>query len=439
MKEKKKIPLYIKILIGIVLGIIFGLLSTQFPSLPAFTLNYIKPFGTIFINILKLLAIPLIMSSLITGVASLRELKKLGSIGGKTILIFFCTAIIATSMAITLANIIKPGEGFSAETKEKLISKYGSVAENAVGKAEATDTGPLRLLADMVPQNFFSAASANENMLQIVFFSVIIGIAILKTPFDKALPVIKFFEGINEILLKLVSLIMQFAPVGVFALMASVLVEISGDNPAEIAVFLMRLLKYSLTVLIALMVMLFIIYPAVFLLFSKIKYGQFFKGMRPALLLGFSTSSSNATLPVTMERVEKHLGVSPEITGFVLPFGTTVNMDGTAIYQSVAAVFVAQALGLDLSLSAMITIVFTATLAAVGAAGIPGAGMVTLISVFESVGVPSVVGVALIMAPDRILDMCRTVVNVAGDAVAAVVIAKSEDRKSEGINGKLGS
>ncbi|MBX9853270.1 MAG: dicarboxylate/amino acid:cation symporter [Cytophagaceae bacterium] len=432
MKEKKKIPLYIKILIGIVLGIIFGLLSTQFSSLPAFTLNYIKPFGTIFINLLKLLAIPLIMSSLITGVASLRELKKLGSIGGKTILIFFCTAIIATTMAITLANIIKPGEGFSVETKEKLISKYASVAENAVGKAEATDTGPLRLLVDMVPQNFFSAASANENMLQIVFFSVIIGIAILKTPFDKALPVIKFFEGINEILLKLVSLIMQFAPIGVFALMASVLVEISGDNPAEIAVFLMRLLKYSLTVLIALMVMLFVIYPAVFLLFSKIKYGQFFKGMRPALLLGFSTSSSNATLPVTMERVEKHLGVSPEITGFVLPFGTTVNMDGTAIYQSVAAVFVAQALGLDLSLSAMITIVFTATLAAVGAAGIPGAGMVTLISVFESVGVPSVIGVALIMAPDRILDMCRTVVNVAGDAVAAVVIAGSEKKVGSG-------
>jgi Na+/H+-dicarboxylate symporter len=370
-----------------------------------------------------MIAIPIILSSLITGVASLKDLTKLGRIGGKTILLFLFTATIATSMGITLAGFIKPGEGISSEIRTNLSKQFGSTAEVTVSRAhEYHNAGPLKIIQDMVPDNIIKAASDNTLMIQVVFFAVLIGIAIIKVKDNKASSVLNFFESLNEILMKLVSMIMNFAPYGVFALIASVLAAIGGD----ISGFLIELGKYCLTVLVALVLMLFVVYPAIFLIFSDISYKQFFKGMQPALLLGFSSSSSSATLPVTLERVEKHLGVPEYITRFVLPFGTTINMDGTAIYQSVAAVFAAQALGIDLTFGQMITVILTAIVSAAGAAGIPGAGMVTLVIVLESIGIPSMAGIVLITAPDRLLDMCRTVVNVAGDAVAAVVIAKSE-------------
>lgn len=424
-KKKKKIPLYLRIIIGMALGFIWGIFASDLSWGPAFTQDYIKPFGTIFINLLKMIAIPIILSSLLTGVASLKDLSKLGKIGGRTVILFICTALIATTVGLTTANVVNPGVGFPAETREMLIAKYSpSIEKTVLTASKMKEAGPLKPLVDMVPENITKAASDNINMLQIVFFALILGIAIIKVPFDTAAPIVSFFHSLNEILIKLVGMIMQFAPIGVFALIASVLVEIASSSGAY--QFILSLLSYSLTVIAALLIMLFIVYPAIFLIFSNIKYKQFFKGMRPALLLGFSTSSSSATLPVTMERVEKQLGVPEHITGFVLPFGTTINMDGTALYQTVAAVFVAQALGLDLSILQMSIIALTATVAAAGAAGIPGAGMVTLIIVLESAGIPSEIGLALITPPDRILDMCRTVINVAGDAVAAVVIGSSE-------------
>lgn len=423
-KKKKKFPLYLKIITGMTLGIIWGIYSSEQSWGPSFTKDYIKPFGTIFINLLKMIAIPIILTSLITGVASLKDISKLGKIGGRTLLLFFCTAIIATSLGIGLASVIKPGNGFSPDVRQKLSLQYSATAEKTlISATQFKESGPLSFLTDMVPENVTRAASDNKNMLQMVFFALILGIAIIKVPNGNAEPVLKFFESLNEILIKLVGIIMYFAPFGVFALLASVLSEIAGDAAMQ---FLLSLFSYTLTVLLALIILLFIVYPLLFTYLSKIKYKQFFKAMQPALLLGFSTSSSSATLPVTMERVEKHLGVPEHITGFVLPFGTTVNMDGTAIYQAIATVFVAQALGLDLSIWEMMAVALTATLAAAGAAGIPGAGMVTLVIVMESVGIPSMVGIALITPPDRILDMCRTVVNVAGDAVAAIIIAGTE-------------
>jgi Na+/H+-dicarboxylate symporter len=425
VKKKKKFPLYLKIIIGMTLGILWGIYSSDQSWGPSFTKDYIKPFGTIFINLLKMIAIPIILTSLITGVASLKDMSKLGKIGGKTLLLFLCTALIATSIGIGLASIIKPGKGFSEDVRQKLSLQYSATAEKTLLSAnQFKESGPLSFLTDMVPENITKAASDNKNMLQMVFFALILGIAIIKVPTGNAEPVLKFFESLNEILIKLVGIIMYVAPFGVFALLASVLSEIAGDAAMQ---FLLSLLSYSLTVLLALIILLFIVYPLMFTLLSKVRYKQFFKAMQPALLLGFSTSSSSATLPVTMERVEKHLGVPEHITGFVLPFGTTVNMDGTAIYQAIATVFVAQALGLDLSIWEMMAVALTATLAAAGAAGIPGAGMVTLVIVMESVGIPSMVGIALITPPDRILDMCRTVVNVAGDAVAAIIIAGSDE------------
>lgn len=431
-KKKLKVPLYLRILIGMFLGVIWGLLVSDFHWGIPFTKDYIKPFGTIFINLLKMTAIPIILSSLITGVASLTDLKKLGKIGGFTIVLFLCTALIATSLGVMLAGMFGPGKGFSNEIRETLSSKYAPVAENTLVRVSAIkESGPLQPLVEMVPENITRAASDNINMLQVVIFALLLGIAILHVSLEKAKPLLSFFESLNAIMIKLVGIIMKLAPVGVFALLASVLVDIAGENSSQAYQFLLALLSYSLTVVAALLIMLFVVYPSIVVFFSKVGYMQFFKAMQPAFLLGFSTSSSSATLPVTMERVEKHLGVPEHVTGFVLPFGTTINMDGTALYQSIAVVFVAQVLGLDLTIFQLITVVLTATLAAAGAAGIPGAGMVTLVAVLESAGVPSAIGIALITPPDRILDMCRTVINVAGDAVAAVVISSAVEADPE--------
>jgi Na+/H+-dicarboxylate symporter len=277
----------------------------------------------------------------------------------------------------------------------------------------------------MVPDNLFKALGDNTNMLQVVFFAVFFGIALILLPREKTTYVRGFFEGVNEIILKLVDLIMGMAPYGVFALLASLIAEFAGNNPADAIELLQALSVYSLTVIIGLCCMIFIIYPIMFKLFTKFSYVRFFKGIAPAQMLGFSTSSSSATLPVTMERVEEHLGVSDEVSSFVLPLGATINMDGTSLYQAVATVFIAQAFGTDLSLAQQLTIVITATLASIGSAGVPGAGMVMLVIVLESVGLDTA-GIALIVAVDRILDMLRTVVNITGDATVAVLVASSE-------------
>jgi Na+/H+-dicarboxylate symporter len=422
----KKLPLHTKILIGLVLGLAFGIASIQLGWSAEFTVNYIKPIGTIFVKSLKMIAVPLILASLIIGVANIGDISKLSRMGGKTLMIFLITTVISTSIGLVLVNTFKPGKQLPQETRENLMTLYNSTAADKANVAAGIKSGtPLQPLVDIVPENIIMAATDNSAMLQVVFFAIIVGIALLQIPKKKGETVVKFFDGLNDVIIKLVEYIMIIAPYGVFALIASLIVEIAGDDPQKAWELLTALLWYSLTVIGGLFAMMLVVYPIMLKFFSKIKFTDFFKGMRPAMLLGFSTSSSSATLPVTMEIVEKKLGVSEEVSSFVLPLGATINMNGTSLYQGVAAVFIAQALGLDLSIGSQIMIVLTATLAAVGSAGVPGAGMVMLVIVLESVGIPTA-GIALIVAPDRILDMVRTMVNLTGDATVAVVVAATE-------------
>ena len=429
----KRIPLHTQIIIGLVLGLIYGITAIKI-GIPAWlTLDWIKPIGTIFINGLKMIAMPLVLASLIIGVSNLGDISKLSRIGGKTIITFLITTVIAICTGLLLVNVLVPGKGLPGETRENLMKMYeGDAGQRAQAAAELQEQSPLQPIVDMVPQNLFQATTDNAAMLQVVFFAIIAGIALLQIPKSKADPVITFFDGFNDVIIQIVNYVMLIAPYGVFALMASLIVEIAGDNPDAAVDLLLALLKYSLIVLGGLFFMMLVIYPLLLKSFTKVKYADFFKAIRPAQLLAFSTSSSSATLPVTMKLTEEELGVSENISSFVLPLGATINMNGTSLYQSVAAVFIAQALGMDLSLSQQLMIVLTSTLAAIGSAGVPGAGLIMLIVVLESIGVPAA-GIALIMAPDRILDMFRTVVNVTGDVVVTTVVASTEGELPEGM------
>lgn len=428
--KKKKLALHWQIIIGLVAGVLFGLVSSSM-GWNGFVIDWVKPFGTIFVNLLKLIAMPLVLASLVVGIASLKDVSKLSRLGGKTIAIYLATTVIAITIGLVTVNVLQPGSYLSAQKRDELKARYATEAASKSEKAElVTQNGPLQPLIDVVPDNLFKAMGDNINMLQVVFFAVFFGIGLILLPDEQTAGVRAFFEGTNHIILKMVDLIMLGAPYGVFALLAALIAEFAGSNPADALELLKALSVYSLTVLIGLAAMIFIIYPLLFRLFTKFGYAKFYKGIGPAQLLAFSTSSSSATLPVTMERVEEHLGVSEEVSSFVLPLGATVNMDGTSLYQAVATVFIAQAFGTDLTLAQQLTIVLTATLASIGSAGVPGAGMVMLVIVLESVGLDTA-GIALIVAVDRILDMARTVVNVTGDAAVAVVVASTEGQLHE--------
>lgn len=422
----KKLALHTKILIGMALGLIFGMIAIQFEVLSSITLDYIKPIGTIFIRSLKMVAVPLVLASLIIGVANIGDISKLSRMGGKTLMIFIITTVISITLGLSLVAVLKPGYKLPEETRQNLMSLYDANAGSNISVAEKVKSrGPLQPLVDMVPDNVFLSASDNGRMLQVVFFALLVGVALLQIPKERGSTVLSFFNGLNDVVVKIVQYIMMIAPYGVFALIASLIIEIAGDDPAKAWSLLYALLWYTITVIIGMFIMMAAVYPILIRYFSTIKYLDFFKGMRPAMLLGFSTSSSTATLPVTMDRVENHLGVSEQVSSFVLPIGATINMNGTSLYQGVSALFIAQALGLELSLSSQLMIVLTATLAAVGTAGVPGAGLVMLVVVLEAVGIPAA-GIALIMAPERILDMIRTMVNITGDATVAVVVASTE-------------
>ncbi|GAB3010679.1 dicarboxylate/amino acid:cation symporter [Cyclobacterium sediminis] len=433
MGMKRKIPLHTKIIIGLILGLLVGLGVVKFGISPDFINDYIKPIGTIFITALKMIAVPLVLASLIVGVSNLGDITKLSRIGGKTILTYIFTTALSVSVGLLLVNLFNPGKSLPSETREKLMELYDETAGSKSQEAEQLkEQSPLQPLVEMVPENVFQAAAANEMMLQVVFFAIIMGIALIRIPKAKSAPVIAFFEGINDVIIEIVGFIMILAPYGVFALMASLIVEITGDNPDSAVELLLSLLKYSVVVIGGLLLMVVFFYPMILKIFTKVKYLDFFKALQPAQLLAFSTSSSSATLPVTMKQVEEEIGVSEEISSFVLPLGATINMDGTSLYQGVAAVFIAQAMGFDLSLSQQLMIVMTATLASIGTAGVPGAGIIMLIIVLESIGVPSA-GIALILAPDRILDMFRTIVNVTGDAMVCTVVASTEGELPDGL------
>ncbi len=421
----KKLALHWKIIIGMVLGVVYGLIANKLGWVD-FTNAWIKPWGVIFVNLLKLIAVPLVFASLIKGVASLSDISKLSRIGGKTIAFYLASTVVAVTIGLFLVNTVQPGNTFSLEKRMELKETYASKAGAKIDAAtNVKEDGPLQFVVDIVPSNFLSAASDNSNMLQVIFFAILFGIAMIMLPNEKTAYVKGFFDGINDIILQIVDIIMMAAPYGVFALLGGLVVDFGGSADLFIALGL-----YSVTVIIGLLIMILVVYPLVLRIFTKVKYVDFFKAISPAQMLAFSTSSSAATLPVTMERCEEHLGVSEEVSSFVLPLGATINMDGTSLYQAVAAVFIAQAFGYDLDLAAQLTIVLTATLASIGAAAVPGAGMVMLVIVLSAIGIDPE-GIALIFAVDRILDMMRTVVNVTGDATVATVVAATEGELRE--------
>ncbi len=400
------------------LGILFGILLSFVPNGSDFIKDYIKPFGTIFINLLKLIAVPLILASLIKGVSDLKDISKLSQMGGRTILTYLITTLTAVTIGLILVNVIQPGKSISVETRNELVEAYATnTQEKQAAAAKQKEAGPLNALIEIVPSNIFLASSNNRNMLQVIFFALFFGIGMILLPQNKTKAVKDFFDSFNTIILKLIDLIMLAAPYGVFALLAALVVE------APSLELFQALALYAITLLLGLAAMI-VVYIVIVRVFAKKKADFFMKGIAPAQLLAFSTSSSAATLPVTMECVEENLGVDEEVASFVLPIGATINMDGTSVYQGVAAVFIAQAFGLELSLAAQLGIVFTATLASIGTAAVPSAGIVMLVIVLAQAGIPEA-GLALIFAIDRPLDMCRTIVNVTGDAAVSMIVGKT--------------
>ncbi len=422
----KSLALHWKILIGMLSGVTFGFIMLEVGGAD-FVASWIKPIGTIFVKLLKLIAVPLILASLIKGISDLKDISKFASIGLKTIIIYVLTTVIAISIGLILVNTFNPGDGVSQETISKLTETYAgnSGVQGKIAEASRQQAGgPLDFLVDMVPDNAFSALSNNKLMLQVIFLAMFLGISLLLVGEKSAKPLKDFFDSLNDVVLKMVDLIMLTAPFAVFALLANVVVS-SGDPE-----LLYALLFYSGVVVSGLLLMV-CFYLTLVTVIAKRNPFWFLKQISPAQLLAFSTSSSAATLPVTMERVEEHLGVDKEVSSFVLPVGATINMDGTSLYQAVAAVFIAQALDFDLTFSDQLMIVLTALLASIGSAAVPGAGMVMLVIVLESVGFPAdklAIGLALIFAVDRPLDMCRTMVNVTGDATVSMIVAKLEGK-----------
>lgn len=420
----KKIALHWKILLGMLLGFLIGYAFTA-AGQEQIVKDWIGPFGTIFVRLLKMIAIPLIIASLIKGVSDLEDIAKFSKIGIRTIVIYVVTTLVAISIGLALVNIVKPGNHISEETLTELLAENSGTASSKIENAQKTmGSGPLQPLIDIVPDNVFFAMSKNGLMLQVIFFVILFGVCMILIDKEKAKPLKNIFDGLNEVIMKMVDLIMLFAPIGVFALMAKLVAETSRPD------LLIALLWYGLTVIAGLAIMIVFYITVVYFVTGK-SPSFFLKGISPAQLVAFSTSSSAATLPVTMERVEEHLGVDEEISSFVLPVGATINMDGTSLYQAVAAVFICQALGVDLTFGATIMILLTALLASIGSAAVPGAGVIMLIIVLESINFPSELlgtGIAMILAVDRPLDMCRTMVNVTGDASVSMLVAHSTDQ-----------
>lgn len=417
-------PLWAKIIIGMVLGLIWGMIATR-TGLEEITLDWIKPWGTIFLKLLKLIAVPLIFVSLVKGVSSLTDISKLSRIGIKTVSYYIVSTLIATTFGLFLVNIVDPGDTFPEEKRMEYMEEWqGEVSESQL-LAESSDTSPLRFIVDMVPDNIIGAMGDNSKMLQIIFFAILFAIAMVLVKEEKVRTVRWIFDGLNDIIIKIIELIMKFAPWGVFALLAGVVVDFAGDTDIFLA-----LGKYFTTVLVGLFLLIIGLYPLYLKIFTKnIPIRKFLRAILPAQMVAFSTSSSAAALPVTMRQNTEELGVSDEVSNFVLPVGVTINMDATAFYQSVAAIFIAQVYGIDLTIAQQLTIVLTATLSSIGSPGVPGGSIVLVIMVLTSVGLP-VEGLALILGVDRPLDMLRSSVNLTGDSTIANIINYSEEKRN---------
>ena len=410
------------------LGLGFGFLALAL-HWESFVHDWVAPWGTIFMRLLKLIAVPLVLVSLIMGVVNLKDIRNLSRIGLKTIVIYICTTIIAVSIGLGMVSLIKPGKTFPKDRQTEFVERYQqTVTEREVQMQQVKDESPLQFFVDMVPENVLQALCDNSKMLQIIFFALLFGVALVVVGPSKVSSVARFFQQLNLVLLKIIDFIMAFAPIGVFALMAALIVDYAGDAGIFSALGL-----YALTVVLALAVIIVFIYPFIMRVFGKRTVKQFFKAAAPVQMLAFTTSSSAATLPLTLERTQKHLGVSEEVSSFVLPVGVTINMDGTSCYQAVAAVFLAQVLGLDLTFGQMLLILATATISSIGTPGIPGGSIVMLMIVLDSVGIP-IEGLALILGIDRPLDMLRTMVNVTGDMTVSCVVDEGNKKKTVGHN-----
>jgi Na+/H+-dicarboxylate symporter len=421
----KRLALHWQIIIGLILGVLFGILAAV-NQWADFTQDWIAPFGTIFVNLLRLIAVPLVMASLISGIASLHDLHQLSRMGGKTIAIYLMTTVAAICIGLVLVNTLKPGESLPADVAADLQGTYEQQLEQRADDVQfARERGPLQPVVDIVPRNIIGAAGSNRNMLQVVFFALFLGIGLVLVRNENTEHVLRFFQGLNDVIIRMVDVIMLYAPIGVFALMADTITSIAGDSLTSVLELLRTLGFYGLVVTLGLVLHVVLVYGSMIHFISPVTLRKFYRGISPAQLLAFSTSSSAATLPVTMECVEENLGVKKEVASFVLPLGATINLDGTALYQSVAAVFIAQALGMQLDFAAQLTIILTALLASIGAAPVPGAGLIMLVIILEAIGVPSA-GVALILGVDRLLDMFRTATNVTGDATVTLLVNASE-------------
>ncbi|HLW10395.1 MAG TPA: dicarboxylate/amino acid:cation symporter [Fermentimonas sp.] len=431
-----RLELHWKILLGMIAGVAFGFLMSSISWGKDFVLDWIAPFGAVFIRLLRLIAIPLILISLVKGVSDLKDISTFKNIGIRTIAIYILTTCLAITVGLVLVNLVKPGEGLPPETIEELTETYASdsniTSSIITAEQQQQESRPLDFLVEMVPDNIFFSMSNNSMMLQVIFFSILFGISMLMIDTERVKPLSALFDSLNEVILKMVNIIMQIAPIAVFALLAQIIVS------SEDMQILQKLLNYGSTVLLGLTIMI-CLYLTILFIFTGKKPLWFLKGIAPAQLLGFSTSSSAASLPVTMTRVTKHLGVDNEVASFVLPVGATINMDGTSLYQAIAAVFIAQALHIPLDFSDQLIIVLTALLASIGSAAVPGAGMIMLVIVLESIGIPAdkmAIGLALIFAIDRPLDMCRTVVNLTGDSMVSVLIASKMGKLHEVVENK---
>ncbi|WP_102398676.1 dicarboxylate/amino acid:cation symporter [Haloimpatiens massiliensis] len=411
MQKKKKLNLSTKILLFMLLGALLGLISNKEISILPYKYyeileTYIfSPIGKMFINSIKMLVVPMVFVSLVNGVAQIGDLKKLGRVGVKTISIYIITTAIAITIGLILALLIKPGSNSTLS-----IANLNFKAQNSIPFID--------IIVNMIPTNPLKSMT-EDNMLQIIVFSILLGVSLTSINKDKSKTILNFFDALNDCILKIIEFIMKTAPVGVFCLIAKVIATLGLSSIINLAL-------YMLTILLALFLHLTLVYTGILTFIAKLNPIIFFKKFWSVMTLAFSTSSSNATLPVNMDVVEKKLGVSKSILGFTLPLGATINMDGTAIMQGVATIFIAQLFNINISLSQLVTVVLTATLASIGTAGVPGVGMITLSMVLQSIGLP-VEGIAMIIGVDRILDMCRTVVNITGDAIVTLCVAKSEN------------
>lgn len=418
-----------RILAALGLGLAYGVAAAA-AGWGAFTADWIAPFGAIFLRLLLLIAVPLVLASLITGIASLSDLNKLSRIGGRTAVIYVGTTLAALLVGLTAVNLIEPGETVPDGLRARLQETYqDDMAMRETAAADARARGPLQPLVDVIPDNVVGAASDNRNMLNVVFVAFLVGVALMLIPSEQARPLLDFFRSVDAVIIKIVEMALVFAPVGVFALIAGTITSVAGDSPGEIGRLLAALGLYCVTVVAGLTVQVAVTYSLLLRTLTPLRLREFFRGVAPAQLVAFSTSSSAATLPVTMRAAQRNLGVSEEVAAFVLPLGATINMDGTALYQAVAAIFIAQTLGIDLDLAAQATIVLMALLASIGTAAVPSAGVVMLVVILEAIGVP-VAGIALILGVDRLLDMCRTTANVTGDAAVASIVAAGENQLS---------